>query len=145
MSNEVKNGFALRLHEICDDMGLPKERGRQTKLAAVFSLNPNATRKWLHGVGMPELDMAVRLSSWAQVNVNWLLQGVGPKRGEKFDLKAAVIDEAIKSLPQDQGLDLIDNLRAKLERFGKLTAEEPLARYNVMLDAYEKEISRKLN
>ena len=47
------------------------------------------------------------------------------------------------SLPRESGLDLIDNLRAKLIRFGKIPAEEPAARYNVMLDAYEKELSRK--
>jgi transcriptional regulator with XRE-family HTH domain len=144
MNSTVKQAFAARLHEICDDMGLPKERGRQTELAREFELNPNAVRKWLLGEGMPELDMAVRVADWADVNLNWLLQGVGPKRAERFDFKAEVINEAIKSLPRELGLDLVDNLRAKLERIGKIKSGDTAPnRYRTMLEGYEQEIGRK--
>lgn len=91
---------------------------------------------------MPELEMAIRIADWADVNINWLLQGVGPKHGNRIDAKALVIDEAVRSLPRELGINLIDNLRAKLERAGKLQAQEPSKRYTTMLDAYEHEIGR---
>lgn len=145
MNQNVKSEFAARLHEICDDMGLPKVRGRQTKLAQLFKVSPNAARKWLQGLGMPEIELAVLIANWAGVNLNWLLQGVGPKHGTRVDAKVLMLDEALHTLPREMGLDMIDNLRSKLERFGKITADEPAARYSVMLDAYEKELGRKPN
>lgn len=145
MSTTVKQEFAARLHEICDDMHLPSARGRQTKLAALFGVSPNAARKWLHGLSMPEIELAVTIAKWAGVNLNWLIQGVGPKHGTRVEAKVLILDEALHILPPQMGLDMIDNLRSKLERLGKITAEEPHGRYNVMLDAYEKDLGRKPN
>jgi transcriptional regulator with XRE-family HTH domain len=137
-----KAEFAARLNEICTDKGLPA-RGRQTQLAKQFSVSQQAAKKWLDGTSYPEMDTVVAIAEWAEVNVNWLLQGVGLKQGNRMSTKAQLLDEAIRSLPPELGTDLIDNLRAKLERVGRLTAQEPPARYQTMLDAYELEISRK--
>ena len=135
--------FAERVNEICDDRGLPKGRGRQVALAAEFKLTNKAARKWLLGLGYPEMSTAVRLANWGGVGLNWLLQGLGPKHERRVDARAALLDEAVRLLPRESGVDLIDNLRAKLVRVGRLDAQEPTARYGKMLDAYEEELGRK--
>jgi transcriptional regulator with XRE-family HTH domain len=134
----AKVAFSDRLGEICDDMKLPK-RGRQTRLAKQFGVSQQAARKWLEAEGFPGTEMIIALAEWAQVNVNWLLQGAGPKTGNRVAGRVLVLDEAIHALTPEMRTDLIDNLRAKLTRIGKLTAEEPSARYRTMLDAYEHE------
>jgi len=139
-----RTDFAQRLVEVCEDMNLPA-RGRQTQLAKKFGVSQQAARKWLDGIAYPEIDKLVAMADWANINVNWLLQGVGPKHGNRVDAKALVLDEAVKLLPRELGLDLVDNLRAKLERVGKLRIGEPSSRYSTMLEAYEHEIARKPN
>ena len=128
--------------ELCNDMKLP-QRGRQSRLADRFKVSQQAAKKWLDGKGYPTIETIVEIAEWADVNVNWLLQGAGPKHGNRIDAKALVIDEAVRSLPRELGIDLIDNLRAKLERVGKLQAHEPSKRYLTMLDAYEDELGRQ--
>lgn len=140
--SDVLQGFAARMHEICDDMGVVAGRGRQTELGGIFSVNAKSARKWLQGIGYPEMSMAVRIANWADVNVVWLLQGYGLKRGTRIDGKALVLDDAIHALPPELGADLIDNLRAKLIRAGRLAAEPEPSRYRSMLEAYEQEISK---
>jgi transcriptional regulator with XRE-family HTH domain len=140
--DQALEGFAQRLRELCEDKELP-ERGRQSRLGQRFKVSQQAARKWLDGLNYPDMRTIVAIAEWGEVNVNWLLQGVGPKHGNRVDAKVLVLDEALHALPREIALDVIDSLRAKLVRFGKITAEEPVARYNVMLDAYEKEISRK--
>lgn len=135
-------GFAQRLRELCDDKALPL-RGRQSRLAERFKVSQQAVRKWLEGVNYPDMKLIVAIADWGEVNVNWLLQGIGPKHGLRVESKVLMLDEALHALPRESGLDMIDNLRAKLIRFGKITAEEPATRYNVMLDAYEKDLARK--
>jgi hypothetical protein len=139
---QILQDFASRMHEICDDMKVSGGHGRQAALGRVFEVTPKTARKWLMGIGYPEMVRAVQIANWADVNLTWLLQGVGPKRGTKVNTKALVIDEAVRSLPRELGIDLIDNLRAKLERAGKLQAHEPSKRYITMLDAYEDELGR---
>lgn len=131
--------FAERLRDICEDMQLV-ERGRQTRLGKMFGVSQQAARKWLDGLTYPEMDTIVAIADWAGVNVNWLLQGVGPKRGNRVDAKVLLLDEAVHSLGPELGADLIDNLRAKLVRVGRLSAEEPKSRYGAMLDAYQHDL-----
>lgn len=109
----------------------------------MFSVSQQGAAKWLGGLSYPELETAIAIAEWAEVNVTWLLQGVGMKRGNRVSTRAQLLDEAIRSLPPELGTDLLDNLRAKLERVGRLTAQEPPARYQSMLDAYEHEIATK--
>ena len=145
-STEPRSHFAERLRELCDDMEFP-ERGRQTRLGKQFGVSQQAARKWLDGVTYPETEKVLAMAEWAQVNINWLLQGAGPKRGNRIDTKALVLDEAIRMLPRELGIDLIDNLRAKLERSGKVGTQEgsPGSRYAKMLEGYVQDIGRKAN
>src|ERR1700754_872095 len=92
--------FAERLIELCVDKQLPA-RGRQTQLAKLFKVSQQAARKWLDGRSYPETDKIVAIADWAGVNVNWLLQGVGPKHGNRVDAKALVLDEAVRMLPRE--------------------------------------------
>lgn len=135
--------FAARLNEICGDMGLPSERGRQAELGRLFKVSGKAARKWLLGMNYPEMETAVRIADWAGVNLTWLLQGTGPKRGSHIDTRALVLDEAVRSLPADIGADLLDTLRAKPVRFGKLQANEAGNRYGKMLDYYQEELAKR--
>lgn len=138
----MRLAFAERLKELCTDMKLPA-RGRQTQLAAKFKVSQQAARKWLEADAWPGMETIIALADWADVNVNWLLQGAGPKRGNRIDAKALILDEALRSLPTESGTDLIDSLRAKLIRVGKLSVNEPSARYATMLAAYEQDLARK--
>lgn len=140
---DVKRQFALRLHELCDDMGLPRDRGRQTALASKFGVSPNAARKWLLGLGMPELELAIRLAHTAHANVLWLLQGVGPKRGEEFDTTPGELLDAVQQLPPDDGQQVFDFIRYKIERADGWFASEKLASYMAMLDKFGKPHTRK--
>jgi transcriptional regulator with XRE-family HTH domain len=136
---DEKSAFAGRLHEVCTDKGLPAERGRQSALATLFNVSPNAARKWLLGTGLPELEVAIRLAKWGQVNLEWLLTGRGPKRGAIFETKAIVLGEAIEELPEADRQQALDFVRYKLERSSTaLLSGERLARYMTMLDAFAK-------
>lgn len=134
--------FAERLAELCNDKKLPA-RGRQKRLAERCEVSHQAVGKWLRGEAYPEIEKILALAEWAEVNVNWLLQGVGPKRGTHVDTKALLLDEVLHSMPPDVGADLIDNIRAKLIRIGKLEAREPTPRYMSMLDAYESDLTKR--
>lgn len=138
----IRAAFAARMNALCDDMEIPKV-GRQVALSREFQVTNKAARRWLVGEGYPEMAMAVRIADWAGVNLNWLLQGVGPKRGSRVDGRVLVLDEAVQALNREQAADLIDNLRAKLTRIGKLSAEEPGSRFAIMLDAYEDALARR--
>lgn len=142
-SNEVKRGFAQRLHELCDEMDLPTDRGRQTALARKFDVTPNAARKWLHGLGMPELNMAIRIAARARVNVLWLLQGTEPKTAETVDTAHGELLDAVKRLPANEAQQVFDFIRYKFERADLWFASERLVHYLALLDAFSKTKSRK--
>lgn len=116
-------------------MKLPN-RGRQTQLARKFDVSQQAAKKWLDGISFPTTETVVDIANWAGVNANWLLQGSGPKRGNRVSTQALVLDDALHDLTAEQRLDLIDNLRAKLIRTGRLRVEDTQGRYAVMLEAY---------
>ena len=105
-------------------------------LAKRFGVTPGAARKWLLGIGMPELDMAVQIAQAAHVNVLWLLQGAGPKRGEAFDTEPGELLDAVQQLPDDDGQQVFDFIRYKIERADGWFASEKLAHYMVMLDRF---------
>ncbi len=135
-SLDERAAFAARLHELCDDQGLPSERGRQSALAAEFKVSPNAARKWLLADGLPELEMAIRIAKWGKVNIEWLLTGRGPKRGSIVETKAIVLGEALQDLPTEALQQTIDFIKYKIERSPTLFTGEKLARYMAMLDAF---------
>lgn len=140
---DVRKGFAARLHEICDDQGIPAERGRQTRLGEIFKVTPNAARKWLKGSGMPSLDVVVDIANWAGVNVNWLLQGTGLKKGDRVSTRDIVLGEVLSTLPPERRHSVLDQIRYQLERAGPKIVSEKMARYEHMLAAFEREGKRK--
>jgi transcriptional regulator with XRE-family HTH domain len=137
-SVDEKGAFAARLNEVCSDMGLPAERGRQTGLAKLFKLTPNAVRKWLLGEGLPEMEVAIAIAKWGGVNFDWLMTGRGVKHGVNVDTKAIVLGEAIQELPEDERQQTIDFVRYKIERSTAALSAEKIGRYMVMLDAFAK-------
>jgi transcriptional regulator with XRE-family HTH domain len=143
MNDDTIKAFARRLREICEDMGLPSERGLQTRLAREFKVSPNAARKWLLGEGMPELDLAIEIANWANVSVLWLLQGTGPKRGNTVETKSLVLDEVFAQLPGEDEMQVVDYIRYKIERGGRHIASERLHRYTTALDAYARDAEKK--
>jgi hypothetical protein len=127
--------FALRMHEICDDLKLPKGRGRQTELGKLLEVTPKGARKWLTGAGWPEMDMAVRIANKAGVNVLWLLQGTGLKRGDRIDENTRTVVEAIERLPTEERGRVLNYLRFELQEHPGWFAEETRARYVSAIDA----------
>lgn len=133
-SIDYKQQFAARLSEVCDAKGIASGRGRQSALAMQFGVSPNAARKWLLGLGLPELDLAVKIANWGDVNVNWLLQGVGPIRGEKMEPAAEIVSEGITQLPVEDRQQVFDFLRYKFDKADGWFTSEKLASYMQMLD-----------
>ena len=134
MNTSVKTNFAQRLGEICGEMHVPAERGRQTALAKTFGVSPNAARKWLLGDGMPELDMVVRIANWAGVTVTWLLQGVGPKRSDHAEMKVLVLNEVIEVMAAEDRKQVLDFIRYKIERSDPPLLGERMPQYMKLLD-----------
>lgn len=81
--NEELTAFSRRMHEICDDMKLPKH-GRQSELAKVFSVSQKGARKWLEAESFPRWEHVIRITEWANVTIEWLMSGRGTKRLEEL-------------------------------------------------------------
>lgn len=140
--DEQLTSFARRLIELCDDMKLPA-RGRQVALGRRFGVSQAAARKWLVG-GLPDLSKAVEIARWANVNLEWLMTGRGPKRGNLVDSKALVLGEAIENLPIDNRQQVLSFLEYQLQRSStELFTREKLARYMTMIDAFKKDRDTK--
>jgi transcriptional regulator with XRE-family HTH domain len=136
-------GFAARLDEICTDMGITEARGRQAELGRQFGVTPKAARRWLVGEGYPETKVIAAIARWAEVNIEWLMTGRGPKRGNLIDTKAFVLDEALRSLGPEARKEALDFIRYKLERARSNIISEKLGRYMVALDRYDDETPSK--
>lgn len=130
--------FTGRLNEVCTDMGLP-EHGRQSQLARLLGVTQGATRKWLTGVGYPDMEKIVQICEWSGTNVNWLVMGVGPKRTGLIDTKTIVLGEAIEAMPADERQQVLDFLAYKFERSAEFFASDRLARYMKMIDAFKRD------
>lgn len=126
---EVREAFARRMHELCDELGIPRGHGRNAALGRKVGKTPNAARKWLLGLGYPEMALAVTLCNEAGVNVVWLLQGVGPKRGERSDPVAMQVAEGIESLPNENRQHVLEYLRYEFDRADGWFTSDALARY----------------
>jgi transcriptional regulator with XRE-family HTH domain len=130
------DAFAARLNEVCADMALP-EHGRQSQLARLLGVTQGSTRKWLTGIGYPEMEKIVHICEWSGVNVNWLVMGVGPKRPGLIDTKTAILGEAIEAMPSNERQQVLDFLAYKFERSAEFFASDRLARYMKMIDAFK--------
>lgn len=116
-------GFARRLNETCDDMGLaPKFTGRQLELAKIMTeltgeaITPKAVRKWLEGEGFPSTDKIFLLARWANKNAEWLSTGRGEKSwhgGTPYkNIHIATVLKIMESMPEDMQLQFEKVARA---------------------------------
>jgi transcriptional regulator with XRE-family HTH domain len=128
--------FAARMNEICADLGIPTGRGRQAQLGRMFGVTPKAARKWLLGEGFPELTQALEIADRAGVNINWLLQGIGPKRSDVIDTKALVASEALEALPDMPRHAVLQFMGFTLKENADHLFAEQLTRYLRALDTY---------
>lgn len=128
-TDDVLQAFSKRMHELCDDLGIPAGHGRFAALGRKVGKTPNAARKWLLGKGYPEMAQAVALCDEAGVNVLWLLQGTGPKRGERVDQDALRIAEGLQALPMENRQAALEYLRYEFDRADGWFTNEALARY----------------
>ena len=135
-TNAEKLEFAARIHELCSDHDLPAERGRQSALAKLFDVTPNAARKWLLGLGLPELDVAMRIAQWGGVNFEWLMTGRGPKVGDKVPVRALAVDAILRHGTQQERAELASFLKFKIEHAQTPYAPEEKLRYAAALDSY---------
>ncbi len=110
-------GFARRLNETCDDMGLaPKFTGRQVELAKIMSdltgesITPKAVRKWLEGEGFPSTDKIFLLARWAEKNAEWLSTGRGEKSyigGAAYNnIHISTVLEIMEAMPEEMQIQL---------------------------------------
>lgn len=105
----------------------------------MFNVTPNAARKWLLGLGLPALEKGMSLAKWGRVNIEWLLTGRGPKRGNLISTRALVLDEMFVNLPPPERSESIAMLRYEIDKASPLLAKEQAARYLTALDQYERE------
>lgn len=81
MAMDEKQSFSNRLNQLLDETGVsPKGRGRQIAVGNMFGKNQKSARRWLEGEGFPELALAIRMATFFNVSLEWLLTGRGEKR-----------------------------------------------------------------
>ncbi len=131
---DQKAQFALRVHELCDELGIPKGHGRQTYLGKMFDVTPKAARKWLMGLAYPEMALAVRMCVAAEVNLNWFLQGFGPKRGERSDSDTLRLAEGLDRLPMENRQAVLEFMRYEFQRADGWFTQDTLNHYLESID-----------
>lgn len=76
MTNE-KLKFAERLNQALDYSGIPpKGKGRQIKVAEIFSVSQESVRKWLEGKSFPDTKRILKIAKKLNVDAQWLLTGL---------------------------------------------------------------------
>jgi hypothetical protein len=133
--DDEKALFAARLNELCSDAQMPS-RGRQSALASLFKVTPNAARKWLLGIGLPEMDVAIAIAKWGDVNLEWLMTGRGPKHGTKVPTRALVLDEMLRKGTPEERKELVNYIKYRVHNSSSPAAEEELARYDAALQSF---------
>jgi transcriptional regulator with XRE-family HTH domain len=131
---EIRRRFAERVHELCDALQIPSGHGRQAALGRRFNVTPKAARKWLQGSSFPELGTAIAMCDAAGINLNWFLQGVGPKTGEKIDRDALRLAEGLHNLPTEQRTVALEFLRFQFQQADGWFTNEALAQYMDSID-----------
>ena len=117
------DAFSQRMNEICDDMQVP-ERGRQSALGQTFGVSQKGARKWLEGEAFPRWEHLVAITEWANVTVDWLVGGRGPKRLESLypsESIARTVDVMRQLNPDQQAL--ITRLADQVAQSTKETVE----------------------
>lgn len=101
--NEDLIAFSMRVHEICDDMKLPKH-GRQSDLAKVFGVSQKGARKWLEAESFPRWEHIISITKWANVTIEWLMSGRGVKHLEELYPTVAIahVVEVMRAMEPEQ-------------------------------------------
>lgn len=123
----VLQAFARRLVEICPQLKVPLGRGRDTALARLAGVSPNAARKWFEGEGMPELHRCIDLANRAGVSVLWFIQGLGPK--DIHEAQESPMSRVFNALPEQSQQAVLDYLQYQVERTAPLEVREQAAKW----------------
>lgn len=104
MVETPKQSFSRRLHQVCDEHGLPV-RGRRLALARIAGVSGEAARKWLSGESIPAMDHVSVIAGHFRVSAQWLLTGqradAGVDAGALTDEEIAHV-ERLRCLPPDE-------------------------------------------
>lgn len=135
--SDVLSGFAERMNELCEDWQMPEAK-RQTLLGTKFKVTPNTARKWLLGLGFPEMEMCIQIAKEAEVNIRWLLQGEGLKKGDKGDPSAETLKSAIDDMPQEMRQASFDFIEYQLTKADGFIPAAKLANYIKLMERLKK-------
>jgi transcriptional regulator with XRE-family HTH domain len=141
MAKSVREEFAERLKLALDEAGYRDSRLKE--LGSLFSVTPQAVRKWLHGEAMPTAEHAPLVAERLGVRRAWLLDNELPMRPSLVDMAehgsryAASEPEALELSKEEFRLltayrSLPRSLRAVVEQVAEtmsqeLALESPLA------------------
>lgn len=104
--------FAKRLKEEMLEQGHVAKRGSSLEvdvgvLKTVLGLKSlSIARRYLQGEALPRPEKMVKLAKWLNVNIAWLRDGVGPKRGGDITAKQPDAEYSTKISPE--ALDLAE-------------------------------------
>lgn len=88
-------------------------------------------------MGLPELELIIAIAKWGEANVEWLLTGRGPKRGNLVDTKDLMLGEMMRNLPAVTRHEVADFMGYKVERGVPTLAEEDRARYLAVIATFK--------
>lgn len=74
LSNNNKLAFAARLREVMEDRGMT-----QMQLANLVGVAQSRISEWRAGKAMPQRRVGEALAEHLYLNVEWLIEGTGPK------------------------------------------------------------------
>lgn len=127
ITSDPRIGFSARLADALDAIDFPREgSGRQKKLAETAGVSQQAAGKWLRGESLPELTKAISIAYAANVTVEWLLTGRGPRNVLRADQLVRMNETGdIELLTFEDGM-------AGGHTRGVLVAAEPVGAYEVI-------------
>jgi hypothetical protein len=124
---ETTEGFGKRFEELRAGMSyqaLSDAIQRKTGIR----ISAQAMHKWSKGGGIDPKQVQLLAKFWG-VSAAWLAYGVGSPTA------APTLDDAVKALPEDAQLQVLDYIRYKIERASALMAEENRAKYVSLLES----------
>lgn len=74
----VAETFSDRLNEALLRAGIPDDRSRRSRMAAMFQVSTESVRKWLEGDSIPDTKRLPEIAKTLGVFGEWLLTGQGP-------------------------------------------------------------------
>lgn len=77
LTADARRAFAQHLNQALDEYGVPRPN-RAAWLAREFAVSPQAARKWLIGLSVPEAHRLGQISARLKVRQEYLSTGHGP-------------------------------------------------------------------